>query len=66
MRLPELAPNHLRYQGESLPQQGLSELQTDSLLTPIPDAVPDVPPVPARELVINRTPSGDPPPLPGR
>ena len=34
--------------------------------TPIPDAVPDIPPVPAREPIINRTPSGDPPPLPGR
>ena len=34
--------------------------------TPIPDAVPNIPPVPAREPVINRTPSGDPPPLPGR
>ena len=33
--------------------------------TPIPDAIPNIPPVPAREPVINRPPSGDPP-LPGR
>ena len=34
--------------------------------TPIPTTKAEIPPVPAREPVINRSPSGDPPPLPGR
>ena len=34
--------------------------------TPIPTTEAETPPVPARDPVINRSPSGDPPPLPGR
>ena len=52
--------------GPAGPARRTNQTPTRFAFTPIPTPRPDTPPVPAREPVINRPSSDDPPPLPSR